>query len=300
MKRLAFLLLVLLSVTLHGSGAGLVTQSGPRLFVEAPAVAQGLQFPTNADSPAGQAVAFKFSDPQRHGLPMWGPGNAGITVIREYTPLSQAGYYAVIWWGNDGTFDSTAYWGFHPYPLVRPRSTQTTHVWELAGVLLNPRDGDHIGDNVITRAGTSKTVVKGVKYVQALRITRNGNGTKTAIAYWALPSTARADVTEVTSDAGFGERNPSDPVVYVGDSPWAIGDERLSGTLWRVKIFAKVLSEADTLAEAADMSRLVTTDGQNHIWWGKNGYAGVDDLTDDYGTGRSFHWVNSNRATLVN
>jgi hypothetical protein len=33
---------------------------------------------------------------------------------------------------------------------------------------------------------------------------------------------------------------------------------------------------------------MVTSAGQSGIWWGKNGFNSVNDLTCSYGTGRSF------------
>lgn len=41
-------------------------------------------------------------------------------------------------------------------------------------------------------------------------------------------------------------------------------------------------------------------DGAAHVWYHKRGFATVDDLTCDAGTGRSFSWADaSNKATLV-
>ena len=59
------------------------------------------------------------------------------------------------------------------------------------------------------------------------------------------------------------------------------------------------VQDADMLSEAADMSQLVTTDGENNIWWGVNNFEHVDSLGCDYGTGRTFTWHDASyKATL--
>lgn len=257
-----------------------------------------LLFPSKTTSPTDAFVALQFLNPHSNGLPIWGPSNAGVTVIWEYTPVQQDGYYVTFWWSNNGSFlwdggSSNSYWGCHPYPNP-PGKGSTAHCWEVGGMAPG-------GDFTTTLGGSTLTVVKGVRYTQAVRITRNGDSTKMARFYIDLPSTANSNVIFANpSNASFGESNPPSPAFTFGDSPWweGFGHERMSGELGRVKIIAKVLSEADVLSEAASMSSLATSDGQSNIWWGKKGFATVDDLTCDYGTGRSFAWANANKATL--
>lgn len=259
----------------------------------------GLLFPSNVSGSDQSApyVALKFANPHSNGLPIWGPSGAGVTYIWEYTPVQQTGYYVTFWWSNDGSFlwdggNSNTYVGAHPYPQSGSNSG-TTHWWEIAGM-------ESGADWTDTLAGTKKTVVKDVKYTQALRITVNGDGSKTARFYTSLPSVANADVIVGTATSGWGESNPPSPCLTFGDSPWyaSFQHERMSGLLGRVKIIAKSLSESDLLAEAADMSGLKTADGLANIWWGKTTFDSVDDLTCDYGTGRSFAWADaSNKAT---
>ena len=66
----------------------------------------------------------------------------------------------------------------------------------------------------------------------------------------------------------YGEINPPSPALTFGDSPWyaSFQHERLSGVLRGIKIFNKVLSESDMLAEAA-ADTLVTNEGQANIWY---------------------------------
>jgi len=243
---------------------------------------------------------MQFTNPHSNGLPIWGEANSGTTFIWEYEPRQQTGYYVTFWWSNNGNFlwdggGSNTYYGCHPYPRDpgTGRANGTVHDWELAGM-------DSGADFTTTRGGSVKQVVKDVLYTQGFRVTHNG-GTKTGIFYIDLPSVANADVIEATSPNGWGDTNPPSPAVTFGDAPWYADfqHERMSGILRRVKIFNKVLSEADMLEEAANMGSLVTSAGQASIWWGKTHYESVDDLTCDYGTGRTFAWADANnKATL--
>lgn len=264
---------------------------------------QALRIPSNATSPTDAFIALQFLNPHLNGLPIWGPGDAGVTVIREYTPRLTTGYQACFWWSNNGNFlwdggGSNSYWGFHPYPH-NASIDDTTWDWELAGM-------DSGADYLNTLAGGRNAVTLDVKYVQGARITHNnpgGTGTKTGRFYINLPSTANSDIIQSTfAGTGFGNTNPPSPAVTLFDSPWYadFGHERGAGDHGRIKIFNKVLSEADFLSEGSDMSRLVTSDGAAHIWWGKTNWRTIDDLTCDYGTGRAPIWADSaHKATLV-
>jgi hypothetical protein len=256
----------------------------------------GLNFPSNGDSPSNAFVAFQFRNPQDNGLPIWGPGGAGATYIWKYRPRQQAGYYVTFWWTTgiddflwDGGSPNT-YYGAHPYPQGGGTGT-TAHFWEIAT--------GYGGDYVATRTGSAKTVVKDQWYSQALRVTRNANGTKTLVFYTALPSVANADVIQTTVPAAYGEINPPSPALTFGDSPWyaSFQHERLSGLLRGIKIFNKVLSESDMLAEAA-ADTLVTNEGQTNIWY-MNINPTPSDISDKSGAGHHPVWVDpSNRASL--
>lgn len=256
----------------------------------------GLLFPPNVSGSdqAAPYVALKFANPQNDGLAIFQA--SGWTYLREYTPQQQTGYYAAFWYcQDDGQFnlgDGFPYVGAHPYPQ-NGANTGTDHEWELAGM-------ESGADWRVTLGGGSKTVVKDQAYVQALRVTRNANSTKTARFYIDLPSVVDADVIEHTSSSSFGESLSTDMAIILGDSPWfaVYQHERLCGLLNRQKLFAVSMTQADILSEAADMARLVTPAGQNNIWWGKNGYTSVDDLTCDYGTGRAPVWMSATKATL--
>lgn len=287
---------------------GVVTPEGPPVTPPAPppppvsAAVTGLDFPSNVTGADKSApyVAIQFVNPHINGLPIWGPGNAGTTWIWKIKHRQQQGYYVTFWWvNNTGVFlwksgSSDTYYGCHPYPQSANNSG-ATHWWELAGM-------DPGADNLNTRAGVKKVVTYDVVRTQAFRATYNADTTKTGIFYTDLPSVANADVIERVSPASFGEVNPPEPAVVFGDSPWyaSFQHERLSGILGPVKIFAKSLSEGNMIAEAADMTQLVTPEGIANIWWGKKSFKSVDDLTCDYGTGRTFTWADpANKATIA-
>jgi hypothetical protein len=279
----------------------MTTRARARAFNTIPPVPQNaLFFPTTVTNPTSAFIALQFLNPQSNGLPFSGPGGAGWTLIREYTPIQQAGYFAPFWWSNNGRFDwfgpgsSNTYIGCGPYPQDGSASG-TTHWEELAG-LENGRDTT---DNL---AGGKIVVTQSVKRIQALRMTRNGNGSKTGTYWYNLPNVTNSDIIQFTSDPTFGEVDPPSPALTIGDSPWYADfqHERAAGYHGRYKLIAKSMTQSDILLESADMSRLVTSDGVANIWWGKTNWLSVDDLTCNYGTGRSFVWADAaHKATLV-
>jgi len=275
------------------------------IFASAPNSAfsdTGLDFPSNDDSPTNAFVAFQFLNPQNDGLPMWGPNNAGVTYIWKYRPRQQDGYYVTMWYSRaDGFFNEgnpvyDPYYGGHPYPYPpRGGSDNPNHVWELAGM----EDGrDTLGTGGSDNDATSKNLVTDVWYTQALRITVNSNGTKTARFYIDLPSTSSADYIEYTSTSDYGNRTPRSPAITFGDSPWypQHQHERMSGVIRHIKIIAKSLSDADILAEAGSEA-LATADGQNNIWY-MNINPTPDDITDKSGAGHDPAWAGPTRAGL--
>lgn len=261
-----------------------------------PAGSTGLDFPSNGDAPAGAYVAFRFLDPHLNGLPLWGPGDAGVTYLWKFKPRQQNGYYATIWWSNNGNFtwnngSSDSYYGAHPYPRGGGAST-TAHDWELAGM-------DYGTDTIITKSGNAHALVVDRWYSQALVISSNGDGTHTARFYIDLPSTQAADIIEFKAPAKFGVNTPPAPALTFGDSPWfaSYQHERLSGVLRGLKIFATTLSQADMLSEAASDS-LATSAGRSRVWYA-NPNPTPDDIKDKSGAGHDPSWADSlNRARL--
>jgi hypothetical protein len=212
---------------------------------------------------------------------------------------AQTGYYVTLWWsqGDGGFTPSAQYVGGHPYPNVA-NNTGTTHRWEIAA----PSGGDYFD----TRAGsnTSKDVVYDVWRVQAVRVVRNNNASKTYTFYTDLPSIDPMDVLEWTSGTGgdVAETPPPSPTITIGDSPWYAGyqHERLSGLFGELIIDAAARSEAEILEQAQDMQHLTSAFAAD-VWYFKPGWRTVDDVTCEGGTGRSLHWADSaNKATLSN
>jgi len=243
----------------------------------------GLTFPSNGDAPTSTLVAFQFIDPQLDGLPPWGPSAAGVTYIWKVKLVQQAGYYTTFFWGNNGAFDAgKAYYGCHPYPQTPPSDTE--HSWEIS------TEG---GDWQETDATGELTVLYGQWFTQALRLTDNGS-TSTMKFYCDLPSVATSNI--VTHTTTGHDANDTSPALTFGEAPWVPGGERLSGVLRGIKIFDKVLSEADMLSEAAS-DALVTADGLAHIWY-KQINPDPDDMLCEAGTGRTPTWANANHAAL--
>lgn len=252
----------------------------------------GLRFPGNQDAPAATEVAFRFANPQSNGLPIWGPSNAGVTYMWEieFRNPSHIGYMTTFFWGNDDTFlwdagTPNTYYGAHPYPPGG--STDPRHQWEIS------IEG---GDPANTLAGGPRLVVPGKRWKQAFRV--NGS-TKECRFYIDLPNVGDNDIIAWTPAAGYGNTNPPNPVLQFGDAPWSVGNERLCGSIGPIKIVSTLLTEADTISELSDMSRFMTAAGAANNWWSKRSFKTVDDLTDDYGTGRSFAWATASKATRV-
>lgn len=252
-----------------------------------------IKFPSNGDIPTDSIFAFKYDNPERNGLPIWGANKQGTSFIWEYYPIQQKGYYVTFWWANNGSFvwqngKSNSYYGCHPYPVGGPPGGQTlAHNWEIAGLETGK-------DNVKTLTGNPFLVEKGRWFTQAFRVVVNEDGSKTGRFYIDLPDTSENKIIEYTAKKDWGEDLPPSPAVIFGDAPWGgdyYGTERLSGLLGRVKIFNKSLSIKDLKSEAMDMSRLVTMDGKNKIWWGKTFFKSIEDLQCDYGTARTFNWM---------
>ncbi|NOT95059.1 MAG: hypothetical protein HOP00_01940, partial [Nitrospira sp.] len=88
-------------------------------FLTVPAWADtGLEFPRNDQVPDGETVRFKFTNPHLNGLPIYGPGGAGVTYIFKVRPKQQTGYYTTFFWANDDgakTVGDTFLWSGGPW-----------------------------------------------------------------------------------------------------------------------------------------------------------------------------------------
>lgn len=303
----------LLAVALTSS-AGILSIVGRTAGIEVPPPiatesTHALVFPCNvsgSDTSAPYAV-IEYANPHTNGLPIWGPGNAGVTVVRKLVTYQQTGYYEQFFWSQgDGSFDSAnGYWGMHPYPQNRSNSG-TTHWHEIstdARDFVN-FDGNYSYDpDYGTWSGNNATDNVDEVLRQAIRVEYIDANHKQLTYYTNLPSTdASEKVFADITNPGYGNSAPPSPKITIGDSPWyaSYQHERFCGALYGEKIFATLLSESDTLAEAADFSQVVTAAGQASIWWFKNGFDSVNDLTDDYSAQRSFTKVDSSNLLTVN
>jgi hypothetical protein len=252
-----------------------------------------LLFPKNVSGPdvAAPYAVLEFANPQTNGLPIWGVSGGGVTVVRKQrvTSPSQQGYYAQFWWcRGDGLFTTgDGYWGMHPYPTTST-NLGTSHIWEIAIA-----GGDYI-DAFGNQPGVQTNAIAvayGSVLKQVMIVTRQGVSQKTLTFYPDATNTASPNfIQRVAIEVNYGETDPASPKVVIGDSPWFAGfqHERFGGTLDAIKIITPALSLADAISEVNDFSRMVTSAGQSGIWWGKNGFNSVNDLTCSYGTGRTF------------
>jgi hypothetical protein len=220
----------------------------------------------------------------------------GVTVVRKQkvTSPSQQGYYAQFWWcRGDGAFNANdGYWGMHPYPTTST-NLGTSHIWEVAIA-----GGDYV-DFVGNTSGVQTNAIAvayGSVLKQIINVTRQGPNQKTLLFYPDATNTASPNFVQAPIPfVAYGETDPASPKVVIGDSPWFAGfqHERFGGTLDSIKIITPALSLADAVSEVNDFSRMVTSAGLSGIWWGKNGFNSVDDLTCSYGTGRTFTRVDA-------
>lgn len=265
-----------------------------------------LQFPQNISGTDTTApmVAIKFADPNTNGLPIWGASGGGVTVVRriKVTSPQQQGFYQMFWWARiDGVLDLTqGYWGMHPYPNDGT-SADFKHGWEIA---TNTQDYTTFDGN--TTLPPALPLADGTVFTQIMQVTRAGVSDKTLTFYPNASITTSPNFVSINVlTANYGEGVFTAPGVFIGDSPWAapLGiqpHECFGGVLDAIKIITPVLTLADATLEGANFSKMVTAAGQSGIWWGKNGFDSVNDLTDNYGTGRTFIWHDtSNKGTLV-
>jgi hypothetical protein len=246
----------------------------------------GLDFPGSAAVPT--TMRFKFTNPHTNGLPIYGPGGAGVTYIWRAYPRQQAGYYTAFFWGNDdgrpdlsnflwknGAADS--YYGAHPYPRNPPGGS--THDWEIS---------------IEQQDFTNGAVSYDRWHTQALRVWADANG-KHHEFYWDLPNMDAAHRVTRDSPASWGNVNPPAPALTWGDAPWNPGAEVWNGILRGIQIYATKLSLTDMQSEAT--TPLSTPAGSASIWY-LNMNPTPSDISDKSGKGHNPAWVGSLRPAL--
>lgn len=281
----------------------------PKLSTRANSVParQAIVFPNNISGSDNSSpiVALQFDNPHSNGFPFWGASNNGVTIVRRVYPKQHTGYYAMFWYSDDSSFEDSktggkGYYGFHPYP-DNASNTGTTHEWEIAS--------DDGSDFRTTIAGGPLPVEYDRWYRQAITIQRNGVNSKTITFY--IDTDDVRDETIIVANvtfASYGENNPPqvNPQITIGDSPWyaTYQHERFGGYLGEHIIFSGVVATQEQAVDQAGRlggnATTLRSDLAPFVWHGKKGWQGIDDLTCDFGTGRSFSWIDTgNKGTLT-
>ncbi len=241
----------------------------------------GLDFP--GSSSVSTTMRFQFADPQKNGLPIYGPNGRGVTYIWKAYPRRQCGYYTTFFWGNDGGFGG-AYYGFHPYP----QGDGARHRWEIAG----DQGGDFLGENVVYDRW----------YTQVARVWSDPDG-KHLEFYWDWPDQSK--VLTHTTSRSVDNADPPNPVLAWGDAPWPSsrgiygpsgqGNEVYDGILRGIQIYNIRLSSKDLQREVRQP--LSTAMGSSYIWY-LNRNPTPTDISDKSGRNNNPKWVGNERPTL--
>jgi hypothetical protein len=263
--------------TLQCTGSGGTSSASATVTVSAAATSStitGLNFPSNGTTSSD--VRFRFTGANLQ--PMY-----PATYIWRVNLRQQAGYYTTFFWGPDGPFTGTSYYGAHPYPDGEPKPSSTAHKWELS------IDGyDYVND----ANGHSTQLGYGVWRTQALRVYDDGT-MKQHEFYWDLPDTSK--VIRVSLQRSYGGTPPANPALTFGDAPWNLGSERLSGVLRGVQLYSSALPLSDVIAEVN--SPLSTSSGSASIWY-LNLNPTPSDISDKSGKGHHPSWASSARPSL--
>ncbi|OOG79656.1 hypothetical protein B0E41_22735 [Hydrogenophaga sp. A37] len=267
------------SFTLICSGPGGSGSQSVAVGVTGTGAVTGLNYPSNQSY--SDDLRFKFT-----GANLLDPYPA--TYIWRVNLRHQNGYYTTFFWGPDGPFTAQAYYGAHPYPDGGGSNT-TTHKWEVSIE----------GTDVVTDLNSHPTAVNyGAWHTQALVVRRVNTDEIEASFYWNLPDTTQVirHTTQYADYANtFGSRPYAGKALSFGDAPWSIGNERLSGVLRGIQIYANVLTLPEILNEAA--APLSTGAGAANIWY-LNLNPTPTDISDQSGQGHHPAWAGAARPSL--
>ena len=235
----------------------------------------GLDFPSNGQTSADIRFRWMGSALQ----PMY-----PATYIWRYNPRQQAGYYCNFYYGPSTGWDAGKYYGAPPYPDGSgDKSLSTTHHWSL---------GSSGHDYTNDANGNNTQLAYGAWKIQALRVTNLGNAGKLHEFFWDLPDTTKVIRTLLPSNYGA---TPTSPALNVGDAPWSLRSERLSGILRGIQLYSSNLSGADIVNEIN--SPLSTSSGSSAIWY-LNLNPTPDDIQDKSGRNHHPAWVGTTHANL--
>jgi hypothetical protein len=243
----------------------------------------------------------------------------GHTVIVQYYPRQQTGYYALLWhtpnlgppdeFGWDGGEYS---WGTHPYPdangLVDSEghrqngtgSIGTKHYWENAGLkaandwLANPGDVSGL------------EVIKGRWYTQVRKCRLMTSGAHVGqLENTYIPDLYGNPSFYITTYCSSALSSPINPAFYIGASDWSVylggtgTKEATCGIVRGIQLYSTWLSDAEHATEAANSATNVpqTATGIANVWYMNQN---PNPLNTNDKSGRAHHpyWRTANRPIL--
>ncbi|MGE0762171.1 MAG: hypothetical protein AB7N80_02720 [Bdellovibrionales bacterium] len=228
----------------------------------------------------------------------------GFSVVWQFIPVKQAAYYTTFFYSasqNTNFYDlleKNGYVGCHPYPYSAfgqgDGDDFRLHKWEIS-----VDGGDYVSD----------AVTYGQTYTQAFKcqVLNKQSGQSLLRFYHQIvgQDVSGQRKNDVTHQGAYAKSAPHpNKAMVFGNAPWWNDHqhERLSGYIRRIKIFSGELSDEDLIKEASS-DLLVTTAGQNLIWWAKVNPATPDDLTSDYAAAgnvkRVGKWIDNARCEIV-
>lgn len=241
----------------------------------------GLLFGQNGAAGDGNSTRFEFTSP----LP-WYPA----TYLWKIYPLAQTGFCTTFFHGpGDGSFNSTGYYGAHPYPAGGEGSSGTSHNWEISVQ----------GQDIVTDDNGNNTAVVRNQWYDQMLVVRLVNTNELELKfYWDLATSTNRVITFTTTN-DYTTVVPGSPVLNWGDAPWSPNQETLSGRLRGMQIYTATKTAAQGLALHALTSNnaVITHQDASNLWY-LNLNPTPSDIADKSGGSHNPVWHNSNRASL--
>jgi hypothetical protein len=214
------------------------------------------------------------------------PWSRGFSLSWQIIPIRQAAYYTTFFYAASANTDfydlsnKHGYVGCHPYAISAfpdPAGMDyTIHKWEISV------DGvDHVSDFV--------------NYGQILnqafncQVTNQTSGLSSLNFFTDIKSTANFSLLSREHSGVYAKATPHPQKALVfANCPWnaAHQHERLSGFIRRIKVFSGIMSDQDLIKESLS-DQLVTTQGQQSIFWSKINPQNPDDLLSDHASPNS-------------
>ena len=259
----------------------------------------GLDLPGSAALSNGETIRFRFLNPQDNGLPIYGPGGQGVTVIWQTYPKSgQSGFWTHFFYAKEtgalwpnGT--QSYYWGAHPFPTGGDY-TLSRHDWEIA-----IEEADYC-----SKTGFDCSVAGDFAYdrwyQQAFVVSGASGANKQHQYYYDIDSLGASigpSFSRASSLSNYGDSVPSGTIsLSFGDAQWTgwaaptWDQEEHYGYMRGLQIYSIALSASDVLAEIRDP--LSTTAGAANIWY-LNLNPTPSDISDKSGNGNDPEWVDT-------